>query len=367
VDVPNADPPRHPAVHELNRSLILGPSDLGEADWTTGIVRANASLERWRAWFKDPTADRELFLTLYHEAQHVLQIASCTKLYKTALLLYGLVLNVHEKFPDAADYPDKLEGNFDSELLGMVRTAIWDLNWRGDWDLSLLEIVEGVTHLTERRLIGNYDTVSYLDYIPNAFVGPTYTIAFERFFKLTGHNERAIIYFTPACHYALCSETPQQSLFAIGEAVRTGRLGAEAGPPQIRAICQQEDPGFRGWSWEWVGASKELAHPMYQRVLALMHGHSKPGGLFDRYIIRPDKVDDFFLSALGQPTILNPKGDTLAPGYSEWTILVSHWEGTPDEKAKAREVRRITKLATIARKYVAEFGNPPPNVKRVLR
>lgn len=357
--------PRHPAIRELNRSLDLPGNISGELDWSTGIIRLNATVEQWRSWRASPTKNPALLATMLHEAQHALQIASFAKLYKTSLSLFSVAGYIDSKYPDASNLPPKLDVALDDpKMLEIVKGAMWDLTWRGEHDLSMLEIIEGVTHLTELRFQRDYDTSSYLAYLPTALVGPTYTNAFSRFFARTGQNPQAIWYFPPACHLALCSETPQTTFYAIADGVADGRISARSGVQDMRAFAQRADPDFLGWAWEWSGFQKTLQHPHYLRLQEALRKSGEPSGEFEAYVLRPDKVIRFSQLALEQPTILNPDDDPAAPGYREWQSLVWHWEGTPDAQEKARQLRRIVKLATIARRYWAEVGNPPASVQR---
>lgn len=355
---------RSQAVHDLNRLLELPDSTLGQLDWSTGILRINTDTPSWQAWRQNPTGNLPLFATLVHEAQHALQISLCGDLFRTSLYFYGIAEQIHARFPDASDYPDSLDGVLDDDTLEFTRDRAWDLTYVGEGDVSLLQIVEGVTHLTEQRIFSNdYDTHSYLEYLPYALVGETYTHAFKRFYELSGQHEQTIWYFPPACHLALCSQVPQRSFCAMAEALSQGRVGQNDGIDRLYDICRQNDDSFIGWSWEWAETNPHFRHPFFDRLRTRLQSASHEEE-FHRYVIRPDQDITLTMAALEQPTILNPVADPEVDGFREWPTMVWHWEGEPSNDEKAREVRRISKLANISRKYMASFGNPPPNVRR---
>ena len=359
--------PRNPAIKELNKSLVLPKAVLGQLDWTTGILRINTTHEKWKAWKAAPAAHKSLFSVLWHEGQHAIQIAACTKLYKTSLYLYGIVRHIDELYPDAADLPDDLaNSSLDPQLLKALQATVWDLSYKKD-DLTILEIVEALTHLTEQRLSKNFDTDSYLAYIPKALVGPLYTKAYVRFHELSGQHPKSLAFFTPVCHIALCSDTPQTSFCALASALKTGRLTTKSELSDFINICREDDPDFLSWPWDWRrGHGDALVHPLFERLQSTLLTAAKTGAHFIKYIWQLHTEFDLWMSSIEQPTILNPVNDPAAPGYREWQALVWHWEGTPDQEEKGRRLRKLVKAATIARRYMAHFGNPPPKVTRVF-
>ena len=84
------------------------------------------------------------YVNTVHEMHHFLQISALSYLHRFASLLYYSIAEVVTAcYNDMSALPATLREN------QAVRDAVWDLQWREPDGVSVIDIVESLTHFVE--------------------------------------------------------------------------------------------------------------------------------------------------------------------------------------------------------------------------
>jgi hypothetical protein len=352
-----------PIIRELFRSLDLPPTAAGQLDWVTGTYRINRTVGEWRAYFANPANDLDLTLTLVHEMHHFLQISALSYLHRFASLLYYSIAEVVTAcYNDMSDLPATLKAN------QAVRDAVWDLQWRGPDGVSVIDIVESLTHFIEVNSDKPVTTSAYVALLNDAEDLPDeYKRGFLYLYERGGRNGATAALFEILCHMSLCSAHPRECFAMLAAHLRSGEVNVNMTFDQVLAFCENKDAHHWGFAWDWrqrVGATFPQ-HPIFGSLESAIRDATMSKN-FVKYLLSPHQFFDPFLPLAQAPPILfNPYPDGTAAGFNEWPVDV----GLALRKATAEEKRkRVTwflYMASASRKYLGAFGTPPSTVRPI--
>lgn len=355
---------RSPVIRELFRSLDLPPTAAGQLDWVTGTYRINRTVGEWQAYFANPSSDPDLTLTLVHEMHHFLQISSLSYLHRFASLLYYSIAQVVETcYNDMRALPATLHTN------DAVRDAVWDLQWREPDGVSVIDIVESLTHFVEVNTGKPVTTSAYVALLNDADDLPDeYKRAFRYLYERGGTNGATAALFEILCHMSLCSATPRECFAMLAGCLRSGEVNVNMTFRQMVTFCEKNDPHHWGFAWDWrqqFGADFPQ-HPIFGSLETAIRDETMSTN-FMKYLLSPHQFFDPFLRlAQGPPILFNPYPDGTAAGFNEWPLDV----GLALRNATAEEKRKrgmwCLYMASASRRYLGAFGTPPTGVRPLV-
>lgn len=350
-----------PVIRELFRSLDLPPTAAGQLDWVTGTYRINRTVGEWRAYMANPTKDRDLTLTLMHEMHHFLQISALSYLHRFASLLYYSIAEVVTAcYNDMSALPAALREN------QAVRDAVWDLQWREPDGVSVIDIVESLTHFVEVNSNKPVATSAYVALLNDAEDLPDeYKRGFLYLYERGGRHGATAALFEILCHMALCSARPRECFDMLAAHLRSGEVNVNMTFDQVLAICENKDAHHWGFAWDWrerLGAAVPR-HPIFGSLETAIQD-ATVSQTFVKYLLSPHQFfDPFMLLAQAPPILFNPYPHGTVAGFNEWPVNV----GLGLLKATAEEQRKrvtwVLYMAAASRKYLGAFGTPPSTVR----
>jgi hypothetical protein len=359
-------PEPSPVVRALFLRLRVPPGVAAQVDWVSGTLRVNRGRAEWDAFFRNPLADKDLLLTLEHEAHHVLQICALTYLYEFAVLLHAIVASVLDQhYGDLASLPDDL-----GEAHEAVRSRLWDLVWRDEDGLSPKDIVESVTWFAEAPPGARDSLRRYLEYLEATKPNTTYRRAFELFAaRVASGDERVGDFFPVVSNLSLCCRDPRGAFRALSDAVASGRVTRQTDLGGYQDLCAEIEPGFRGFAWQYAASlpAMPFRFTFTETQRTLTRDPEREHRLLSWLINPSAHIEELFGEALNTvPTLLNPVGDREHEGFSEWFLDA---RGIRDFGPFRLEDRPywLQYLAAVSRKYIEDIGPPPPGVTRIRR
>ena len=361
--VPPKGPSPSPVIHELFNALDLAPTVAGQLDWVAGIYRINRTVGEWQGYFENPANDPDLTVTLVHEMHHFLQISCLSYLHRFASLLYYSVADVVSHcYNDMSALPETLHLN------DAVRDAVWDLQWREDDGVSVLDIVESLTYFVEVNTEKPMRTSAYIAALDAADELPDeYKRAFLHAYKLGGEDGATAAYFEAICHLSLCSMAPRECFSMLAEAVRSGDVNDHSTLAQMITLCEENDPHYWGFAWDW---RKRVApdfprHPIFGSLETVISLEPLDEN-FIRYVLSPHKFFDSFLQvAMAPPILFNSYPEMNYAGFEKWPIDVGLAMRAANAEEKRKKGTWSLFMAAASRKYFDAFGTPPSTVRPV--
>lgn len=352
-----------PVIRELFRSLDLPPTAAGQLDWVTGTYRINRTVSEWRAYFANTDQDPDLTMTLVHEFHHFLQISAFSYLHRFAsLLYYSIAAVVKACYNDMSTLPATLGDD------KAVRDAVWDLQWREPDDVSIIDIVESLTHFVEMNTDKPIRTSAYVQLLKDADDLPDeYKRGFLYLYERGGKDGATAALFEVLCHMSLCSARPRECFAMLAASLSSGEVNGNMTFDQILALCQNKDSHHWGFAWDWrqrVGPTLPQ-HPIYGSLESAIRDEDMSQD-FIKYVLSPHQFGAPFMRLAQAPPILfNPYPDGTAAGFNEWPadVGLALRKATVEEKRK--RVLWFLYMAAASRKYLGTFGTPPATVRPV--
>jgi len=350
-----AKPAKH--IHDLLDALELPPGTAAQLDWVTGSMRINKTVAQWRHFHHNKASDIELIVTLNHEIHHFVQLSMFSYLFRFVQLTNAIIAGlVDTHYNDLSKLPDALGAN---ERL--FRDSVWDLTWRDDGRLSVVDIVESLTYFVQQNSLKSWPEEEYRQHLADVVVPDVYKLGYTRFVGRAGSANYKL--FPITCGLSLCSMDPRACFDEMTGAIGEGKINYRSTMPDMVAYCRSVDPGFVGFSWEWqktLGEAANMLHPVYGPLLRILEGDQVSA---TKYLFSPaTELDDrYFQLALAGGTILNPTADTTAAGFREWQVETAHW-GNLSAEAKRKRGLKLLYMTGAARKYIGAIGQPPAGV-----
>jgi hypothetical protein len=357
-----AEQERSPLVHALFDRLRLPPSVAAEVDWASGVLLVNRGLAQWQQLFKDPMADPPLLTTLEHEAHHIIQISTLTYLYRFAVTIHSVVASIlNEHYGNLQALPETLGPQAE-----VVRNLVWDLNWRDEDGLSVVDIVESLTYFNEANAVHEFSHTDYLEYLRKRQVADVYKRGYEVFDKYTRGVTNPSPLFPVICHLSLCSWDPRKCFVGLATALAAGRISNQPALTDLLSICEQLDPTFPGLAPEFRRQLPTFGiRCTFTEVQDALTADEQTVQKLWGYFVQPHQHSTtFMLPALARtPAVLNPVGDSGAADFRKW---FTDMRGIRSFGAFTMEQRPywLLYLAAVSRKYVESVGTPPPGAVR---
>jgi hypothetical protein len=295
---------------------------------------------------------------------HFLQISALSYLHRFASLLYYSIAKVVTAcYNDMSDLPETLEAN------DAVRDAVWDLQYRESDGVSVIDIVESLTHFIEVNSDKPVRTSAYVELLQHDEddLPEEYKRGFLYLYEHGGRNGATAAFFEILCHMSLCSACPRECFAMLAAHLRSGEVNETMTFDTMLAFCESKDPHHWGFAWDWrqrVGAAFPR-HLIFGSLEGAI-GDETMSKNFVKYLLSPHQFFDPFLPLAQAPPILfNPYPDGTTAGFNEWPADV----GLALRKATAEEKRkRLTwflYMAAASRKYLGSFGIPPATVRPI--
>ena len=126
----------------------------GYLDWTTGLMRVNATHDVWARIARTPDLrtlprwEQGVVETITHETIHFLQITTTSYLYRFAVTLFELVKSaIHFPVHDVSELPIRAT----PELAQKLRAHFATLDARGAHGVTVRSLAEGQAMLAQLR------------------------------------------------------------------------------------------------------------------------------------------------------------------------------------------------------------------------
>jgi len=264
-------------------SRITPPSNIAAyLEWSTGILRINATQEAWRRLFERggdadlPPDEQELLETVTHEMFHVVQIINTGYLYQ---LVTQLQVEIDEWLrscnPPAED--DDVVRAFltmpvPPELSESVRGWIAELDTPGAEAITTRAIVESSAFLVQKRIFDHHFTHdAYLKTLDDSCPSPDYRHPYDVAARYLG-NATVDAYPLVAC-LALCTLKPAEVLAPLCEEASRQQLISHSSGNTAMDIdgligLSRHFPSFVGTAAQ-LSEMLPLAHPVYARGVAV--------------------------------------------------------------------------------------------------
>jgi hypothetical protein len=303
---------------------------LGYLEWSSGLLRINATLEEWTAVKNrvsqtrlldgshpfDPRA-ASLIRAVTHEQFHFLQVITTGYPYSLACVVFIRIMQ-HLSAAMGSDETLKQWVSLSNELAPPldVQEKFAELDMKSAEGLTIRYVIESAAHLYEcKSHMPGLDHQRYLDYLAAAKLPPEYRATYEAATKVVGPAAFSI--FLPAAAVALCFRWPNEVLGVV-----LGYMDGDEEPGALANVLNAiADLKPR---YEYLGTAVEIAtgqwspgtplvHPFYTQALRSVLAHSSPERLL-LLTMHPDQMKGLAPLA-AQPVLFNDDRVQLPVGF----------------------------------------------------
>lgn len=303
-----------------------------------------------------PTAFLESIL---HESYHAIQIATLGYLYRFATTLYILIRN---SLPDGIDDYDELFKTIPAQISQseLYIAIIKDLHRKGPNGLSVLDIVEGLTYCAQTRQNYDYDRERFVEFLHSSHMPEEYSRAFLHFDNEVGAVCDSVKVFPVVAHLALCSHSPPECFALLSNAYRDRVMTMRTDLPDIIKFCQDNDPDYGGFSWEFLDAFGQTFpdHNAFGPIRDFFLKDPEGNDIFSKFLLVPELLGAEDQLAIAVDIVMfKPRPDPANPEYREWLGLMFKNRELPDDE-KISRVGSVKLMSAISRRLMGTVSVP---------